>query len=231
MYKCFRNFFQVITEKSFSGKTVLLTAGPTHEPIDPVRFIGNHSTGKMGYALAERFAQQGARVELISGPVNLRTHHANIHVTPVTTAQQMYEAVQQYAEAADVWVFAAAVADYRPKTVANRKIKKDGDELTIELVKNVDIAAALGSRKREWQLSVGFALETDNEAANARKKLQKKNLDMIVLNSLNDPGAGFAHDTNKITVIEQEATHHFELKPKSEVAQDIINLIWKKLHV
>lgn len=229
MCRYFRIFFQV-TERSFKGKTVLLTAGPTHEPIDPVRFIGNHSTGKMGYALAECFAQEGARVQLISGPTNLRTHHANILVTDVTTAEQMYEAVLEQAKHADVWVFAAAVADYRPKTVAENKIKKAGDELTITLVKNVDIAAALGKQKQEWQFSVGFALETDNESANAREKLRKKNLDMIVLNSLKDPGAGFAHDTNKVTIIEESATHSFELKPKEEVAQDIVDLIWKRLH-
>ncbi|WP_335682333.1 bifunctional phosphopantothenoylcysteine decarboxylase/phosphopantothenate--cysteine ligase CoaBC [Pontibacter actiniarum] len=219
-----------MTEKSFKGKTVLLTAGPTHEPIDPVRFIGNHSTGKMGYALAECFAQRGAKVQLVSGPTNLRTHHANIEVVAVTTADEMYRAVLKYAEAADVWVFAAAVADYRPKTMADKKIKKDGDELTIELVKNVDIASALGKQKKEWQFSVGFALETHNESANAREKLRKKNLNMIVLNSLNDPGAGFAHDTNQVTIIEENATHSFELKPKSELAQDIVNLIWERLH-
>ncbi len=209
---------------------MLLTAGPTHEPIDPVRFIGNHSTGKMGYALAECFAQRGAKVQLVSGPTNLRTHHANIEVVAVTTADEMYRAVLKYAEAADVWVFAAAVADYRPKTMADKKIKKDGDELTIELVKNVDIASALGKQKKEWQFSVGFALETHNESANAREKLRKKNLNMIVLNSLNDPGAGFAHDTNQVTIIEENATHSFELKPKSELAQDIVNLIWERLH-
>lgn len=148
----------------------------------------------------------------------------------VTTADEMYRAVLKYAEAADVWVFAAAVADYRPKTMADKKIKKDGDELTIELVKNVDIASALGKQKKEWQFSVGFALETHNESANAREKLRKKNLNMIVLNSLNDPGAGFAHDTNQVTIIEENATHSFELKPKSELAQDIVNLIWERLH-
>ena len=169
-------------------------------------------------------------VQLVSGPTNLRTHHANIHVTHVTTAEQMYEAVLEQAKHADVWVFAAAVADYRPKTVAENKIKKAGDELTITLVKNVDIAAALGKQKQEWQFSVGFALETDNESANAREKLRKKNLDMIVLNSLKDPGAGFAHDTNKVTIIEEDATNTFELKPKEEVAQDIVDLIWKRLH-
>ncbi|WP_323134727.1 bifunctional phosphopantothenoylcysteine decarboxylase/phosphopantothenate--cysteine ligase CoaBC [Pontibacter kalidii] len=219
-----------MTERSFKGKTVLLTAGPTHEPIDPVRFIGNHSTGKMGYALAECFAEHGAKVVLVSGPTNLRTNHTSIDVKHVTTAEEMYRAVLKQADAADVWVFAAAVADYRPKTVADKKIKKAGDELTIELVKNVDIAAALGKQKEEWQFSVGFALETDNEGANAREKLRKKNLDMIVLNSLNDPGAGFAHDTNKITIMEENATHTFELKKKSDVAQDIVNLIWERIY-
>ncbi|MFD1187896.1 bifunctional phosphopantothenoylcysteine decarboxylase/phosphopantothenate--cysteine ligase CoaBC [Pontibacter rugosus] len=218
-----------MTEKSFKGRVVLLTAGPTHEPIDPVRFIGNHSTGKMGYALAERFAQLGADVILVSGPTNLHTQHTGIRVKDVTTADEMYKAVLKYAETADIWVFAAAVADYRPKVVADKKIKKAGQELTIELVKNVDIAAALGKQKKEWQFSVGFALETDNESANAKEKLSKKNLDMIVLNSLKDPGAGFAHDTNKITIIEQDATHTFELKKKSEVAQDIINLILERI--
>lgn len=217
-----------MTEKSFKGKTVLITAGPTYEPIDPVRFIGNHSTGKMGYALAECFAALGAAVQLVSGPTSLHTNHTNVEVKRVTTAEEMYKAVLKRADAADIWVFAAAVADYRPKTVAEKKIKKAGDELTIELVKNVDIAAALGKQKEEWQFSVGFALETDNEDANAREKLRKKNLDMIVLNSLKDPGAGFAHDTNKITIIEQNATHTFELKKKSEVAQDIVDLIWKR---
>ncbi len=184
----------------------------------------------MGYALAEQFAAYGAKVVLVSGPTNLHTHHANIQVKRVTTASEMYKAVLKYADAADIWVFAAAVADYRPKTVAAKKIKKDGDELTIELVKNVDIAAALGKQKQEWQYSVGFALETDNESDNARGKLRKKNLDMIVLNSLNDPGAGFAHDTNKITIIEENATHAFDLKKKSEVAEDIVNLILERIH-
>ena len=219
-----------MTEKSFKGKIVLLTAGPTHEPIDPVRFIGNHSTGKMGYALAECFAQHGAQVELVAGPTNLQIHHNNVHITPVVTAEEMYQAVQRYADTADIMVFAAAVADYRPKVVADQKIKKATDELTIELVKNVDIAAELGKRKKEWQFSVGFALETQNESQNAREKLRRKKLNMIVLNSLNDPGAGFKHDTNKITVIEEHATTAFELKSKKEVAQDLVNLIWERLH-
>lgn len=217
-------------EKLFKGKTVVLTAGPTYEPIDPVRFIGNHSTGKMGYALAECFAQRGAQVKLVAGPTNLQAQHEAITVTSVTTADEMYAAVQKLAPAADIWVFAAAVADYKPKVVADRKIKKAGAELTIELVKNVDIAAALGKEKREDQFAVGFALETDNEASNAREKLQKKNLNMIVLNSLNDPGAGFKHDTNKITIIEHDTTTAFDLKHKSEVAQDIVNLIWERIY-
>lgn len=217
-------------EKAFSGKTVVLTAGPTYEPIDPVRFIGNHSTGKMGFALAECFAQHGARVQLVAGPTNMVAQHERITVTPVTTADEMFAAVEQLAPAADIWVFAAAVADYKPKVVADRKIKKAGAGLTIELVKNVDIAAALGKEKRNDQYAVGFALETDNEDSNAREKLQKKNLNMIVLNSLNDPGAGFKHDTNKITIIERDTTTAFELKQKSEVAQDIVNLIWERLY-
>ncbi len=229
MCRCFRTFLQTV-EKSFNGLNVLLTAGPTYEPIDPVRFIGNHSTGKMGYALAECFASHGAKVQLVSGPTNLKAQHPAITVTPVTTADEMYQAVQALAPDAAVLVFAAAVADYKPKVVADKKIKKEGDDMTIELVRNVDIAAALGKTKKEGQFSVGFALETDNESRNARQKLEKKNLDMIVLNSLNDPGAGFRHDTNKITIIERDATTAFELKQKSEVAQDIVNLIWERLH-
>jgi phosphopantothenoylcysteine decarboxylase / phosphopantothenate---cysteine ligase len=219
-----------VTIKSFKGKTVLITAGPTQEPIDPVRFIGNHSTGKMGYALAESFANLGAEVKLVSGPVNIKAHHPNIEVTAVSTADQMYAAVKDLATSVDILVFAAAVADYKPKIVAEKKIKKNGDELTIELVKNVDIAAAIGKEKIASQFSVGFALETHNESENAHQKLLKKNLDMIVLNSLNDPGAGFKHDTNKITVIEKDNTTAFGLKQKSEVAEDIVNLIWERIN-
>ncbi len=160
----------------------------------------------------------------------MHPQHEGITKVAVTTADQMFAAVQAEAKAADIWVFAAAVADYRPKTVAEKKIKKAGDELTIELVKNVDIAAALGKQKKANQFSVGFALETDNESANASEKLCKKNLDMIVLNSLNDAGAGFAHDTNKITIIEKDATHTFALKQKSEVAQDITKLILERIY-
>ncbi len=217
-------------ERSFKGKTILITAGPTYEPIDPVRFIGNHSSGKMGFSIAEAFAALGAEVYLVAGPTNQQTNTSTIKVIPVTTADEMYAAALQFADKADVIVYAAAVADYKPKVVADQKIKKAGNELTIELVKNVDIAATLGKQKKPGQFSVGFALETNNEAANAAEKLQKKNLDMIVLNSLRDEGAGFKHDTNKITVIEKGKTTAFDLKQKTEVAQDIVNLVWERLH-
>ncbi|UOQ55230.1 phosphopantothenoylcysteine decarboxylase [Hymenobacter cellulosivorans] len=206
---------------------VLITAGPTYEPIDPVRFIGNHSTGKMGYALAEAFAEQGAHVTLISGPTNLpNPASALIQTTRVQTAAEMYQAAAAAAPAADVWVFAAAVADYRPQEVAQNKIKKDGETLTLELVKNVDIAGTLGKTKRPEQFSVGFALETNDEEAHARGKLQRKNFDLIVLNSLRDPGAGFRHDTNKVTLLDAAGQMTiFELKPKAAVAHDIVQTV------
>lgn len=206
----------------FSGKKVMITAGPTYEPIDPVRFIGNHSTGKMGFALAHCFADQGAEVQLISGPTSLKLNHPLVHITNVMTAHQMFEACQEYAEQSDIWVFSAAVADYRPKEVSGSKIKKNEDTFTIELVKNVDIAATLGKQKRPDQFTVGFALETNDELANARAKLSKKNLNMVVLNSLKDPGAGFKYDTNKITIVKPETVEVYELKNKDEVAQDIL---------
>lgn len=216
--------------KLFDGKIVLLTAGPTYEPIDPVRFIGNHSTGKMGFALAECFAENGARVKLVTGPTQLTTTHPAIEVFPVMTGEEMYRQALLLAAEAAIWVFAAAVADYRPKTVAENKLKKNEDALTLELVKNVDIAAELGKLKKAGQFSVGFALETENEASNARSKLLRKNLDMIVLNSLKDPGAGFRHDTNKITIIEAGTATSFELKSKAEVAGDIVRAIAKRMH-
>ncbi len=210
---------------------VLITAGPTYEPIDPVRFIGNHSTGKMGYALAEEFAAQGADVTLISGPTNLPDPaSARIQTIRLETADQMYAAVRDAAPAADVWVFAAAVADYKPRDVAQQKIKKDGDTLTLELVKNVDIAAALGATKRTEQFSVGFALETNNEVAHAQDKLRRKNFDLIVLNSLRDAGAGFRHDTNKVTLLDAAGQMtNFELKPKADVARDIVRTVLASL--
>lgn len=216
---------------SLKNKTVLLTAGPTHEPIDPVRFIGNHSTGKMGYALAEAFAREGAQVVVVSGPTHQKAKHPAIRVIPVTTADQMYAQVKQLADTADIMVFAAAVADYKPKTVSAVKVKKSDETLTLELVKNVDIAKTIGQTKKEGQFTVGFALETDNELANARAKLKTKKLDMIVLNSLQDAGAGFKHDTNKITIIESDKITTFDLKPKTQVAADIVNLIAERIHV
>lgn len=209
----------------FEGKKVLITAGPTYEPIDPVRFIGNHSTGKMGYALAQRFAEHGAQVALVSGPTSLTIKHPNVSITSVMTADEMFAACQRNAAGADVWVFAAAVADYRPQQVASSKIKKSDASLTIQLVKNVDIAATLGQQKRADQFAVGFALETDQELDNAKAKLQKKNLNMVVLNSLKDAGAGFRHDTNKITIVKPHAVEAFDLKTKEEVAQDILESI------
>ncbi|WP_084538950.1 phosphopantothenoylcysteine decarboxylase domain-containing protein [Hymenobacter daecheongensis] len=210
---------------------VLITAGPTYEPLDPVRFIGNHSTGKMGYALAEAFAEQGAEVTLISGPTNLPDPASpRIRTTRVETADQMYAAAAAVAHEADVWIFAAAVADYKPREAALNKIKKDGDTLTLELVKNVDIAATLGRTKRAEQFSVGFALETNNEEAHALDKLRRKNFDLVVLNSLRDPGAGFRHDTNKVTLLEAGGqTTIFELKPKAEVAHDIVRTVFARL--
>lgn len=206
---------------------VLITAGPTYEPLDPVRFIGNHSTGKMGYALAETFAAEGAEVLLISGPTNLPDPgSARIRTVRVQTAREMYEATLAEAATADVWVFAAAVADYRPAQVAEQKIKKAGETLTLELVKNVDIAAELGKTKRPEQFSVGFALETENEQAHALDKLRRKNFDMVVLNSLRDAGAGFRHDTNKVTLLDADGRiTTFELKAKADVARDIVRSV------
>jgi len=206
---------------------ILLTAGPTYEPLDPVRFLGNRSTGKMGYALAEAFAAAGASVTLVSGPTALPAPASPlVSIVRVETAQQMYEAAAEAAPRADVWVFAAAVADYRPAHVATEKIKKEGDTLTLELVKNVDIAATLGQAKRAEQFSVGFALETTNELAHAQGKLQRKNFDLVVLNSLRDAGAGFGHDTNKVTVLDRAGqVLNFELQAKLELARTLVALI------
>jgi phosphopantothenoylcysteine decarboxylase / phosphopantothenate---cysteine ligase len=210
---------------------VLITAGPTYEPLDPVRFIGNHSTGKMGYALAETFVAEGAEVILISGPTSLPDPtDARIRTVRVQTAREMFEAATAEAAAADVWVFAAAVADYRPAQVAEQKIKKAGETLTLELVKNVDIAAELGKTKRPEQFSVGFALETENEQVHALDKLRRKNFDVVVLNSLRDAGAGFRHDTNKVTLLAADGQSTiFGLKAKTEVAQDIVRFVLARL--
>ncbi|HNP19428.1 MAG TPA: bifunctional phosphopantothenoylcysteine decarboxylase/phosphopantothenate--cysteine ligase CoaBC [Fulvivirga sp.] len=208
------------------GKKVLVTAGPTYEAIDPVRFIGNKSTGKMGYAIAEAMANQGAIVELVSGPSHEVVNNAQIAVHKVTSAEEMYnKCIDLYGEM-DIAVFSAAVADYKPDTVADQKIKKDGNALDLKLVKTQDIAAALGKLKKAKQFNVGFALETENEQRNAQKKIEAKNFDLIVLNSLNDKGAGFGHDTNKISIIDKNnKIENFELKTKHEVAKDIVNTI------
>lgn len=210
---------------------VLLTAGPTYEPLDPVRFLGNRSTGKMGYALAEAFAAQGALVTLVSGPSQLPDPASpRIRTVRVETAAEMFAAASQVAAAAEVWVFAAAVADYRPAHVATNKIKKAGDTLTLELVKNVDIAATLGQQKRPEQFAVGFALETTNELAHAQEKLHRKRFDLIVLNSLRDAGAGFGHDTNQVTVLDAAGQIvNFELQSKAAIAHGLVRLILGRL--
>ena len=212
------------------GKKVLITAGPTQEPIDPVRFISNHSTGKMGYAIADKFAKAGADVTLVSGQVALKSPDASINLIKVRSAKEMFEASKLYFEEADIVVLSAAVADYTPAVVADKKIKKKEDTFNIELTKTVDIARTLGTIKRPNQLMIGFALETDNEVENAIGKIKSKNLDMIVLNSLQDSGAGFGHDTNKISIIKRDGTIiDFDLKSKQDVAADIINEVIKNL--
>lgn len=216
--------------KDMEGKKVMITAGPTYEKIDPVRFIGNYSSGKMGYALAEECAERGAEVVLISGPVSIKAHHPSIKVVSVESAQQMHDAALSAFADSDAAIMCAAVADYAPVVVAEKKIKREKEDIpVIELKKNPDIAAALGKIKKSGQMLVGFALETDNEMANAQSKLERKNLDMIVLNSLADKQAGFGVDTNKVTIIEKDGTvHSYEVKPKKEVAADIVDLITAK---
>ena len=213
-----------------SGKKVLITAGPTYEAIDPVRFIGNHSSGLMGYELAKNAAKLGAKVYLISGPSHLTVQHSHIEVVKVTSADEMYKATVSLYPDMDIVICAAAVADYRPKLVADQKIKKTSEEFTITLVKNKDILFSLGEMKKE-QFLVGFALETENEVENAIGKLKRKNLDAIVLNSLNDSGAGFGKLTNKISFIDKNLDiKTFELKTKAEVALDILNEIKNRIH-
>ncbi len=208
------------------GKTVLVNAGPTLEPIDPVRYISNHSSGKMGYALAERFAREGAKVILVSGPVTLQTTHPQIHVKMVQTAREMYAACLKAFPKADIAVLAAAVADYTPASPEKEKIKKKKDILHLELVKTPDILKELGQQKKAGQRLIGFALESREGMEEALEKLKRKKLDAIVLNSLQDAGAGFGADTNKVTILDNKGrAHPFELKPKQEVAADIVNFI------
>ena len=209
-----------------TNKKVLITAGPTHESIDAVRFIANRSSGKMGIALAIEAANKGALVSLVLGPTHLECNHTNIKVYKVITASQMYEQVNAYFSTSDIGIFTAAVADYKPNIVAENKIKKSDNNLNISLEKTVDILEEMGNKKSDEQFIVGFALETDNEVENAKNKLKGKNLDMIVLNSLNNKGAGFQHNTNKITIIDKANNiSNFELKDKSEVAKDVIDKI------
>lgn len=214
--------------QTLKNKTVLITAGPTYEALDPVRYIGNHSSGKMGFSIAEEAANRGAKVILISGPSPLTTHHKNIDLKRVTSAKEMYNEVFKHYEKVDVGIASAAVADYAPKEIAKEKIKKNDDHLTLELVKNPDILKTMGEQKKH-QFLVGFALETENEEENAKGKLARKNLDMIVLNSLKDKGAGFKKDTNKIKIITETEQKEFDLKSKKEVAKDILNFVESKI--
>lgn len=216
------------------GKKVLITAGPTYEAIDPVRFVGNHSSGKMGYSLAQEAARLGARVYLISGPTSLPVEHSGIERINVVNAEEMYQATHRYANEVDIAIFSAAVSDFKPKVVSSEKIKKSKDAseaMTLELVRTKDILASVGRIKKNDQFLVGFALETENEFENARSKMTEKNLDMIVLNSLRDKGAGFKSDTNKISILVSDGqVIDFELKVKEEVAEDIFNEIIKNIH-
>ncbi|MDG2350868.1 MAG: bifunctional phosphopantothenoylcysteine decarboxylase/phosphopantothenate--cysteine ligase CoaBC [Flavobacteriaceae bacterium] len=208
-------------------KKILITAGPTYEAIDPVRFIGNHSSGKMGFEIAKAASNLGAEVRLITGPTHQKISSNLITVIPVVSAQEMYEQVHQFYENCDIAILSAAVADYKIKVISNQKIKKEEHSLTLELEKTQDILASLGKLKNN-QLLVGFALETDNEITNAIKKLKNKNLDLIVLNSLSDKGAGFGTNTNKVTLIKRDlSTTNFPLKSKAEVSKDILNEILK----
>lgn len=219
------NHFNKNINTSLEGKTVLITAGPTYEAIDPVRFIGNHSSGKMGFALAEEAAKRGANVILVTGPTHQQTQNPAIKRVDVSAAAEMYDACTKYFDKVDVAILSAAVADYKAKEAAPNKIKKQDSALVLELEPTRDILAELGKRKQH-QLLVGFALETENELHHAEQKLKRKNLDMIVLNSLNDKGAGFKTDTNKITILDKyNKPAAFELKSKEAVAADIFDHI------
>jgi len=217
-------FFNENSNQNLAGKTVLITAGPTYEAIDPVRFIGNHSSGKMGFALADEASKRGAKVILISGPSAEKISHDNIEIHKVVSAKEMFDKVFEFYDKVDIGIASAAVADYTPKVVASEKIKKNEDSFTIELIKNPDILKTMGEQKKH-QFLVGFALETQNEEENALGKLHKKNLDMIVLNSLRDEGAGFKNDTNKIKIFTPTEKKEFELKSKDSVAKDILDFL------
>ena len=224
IHQVIQNYFDAQLEAEFKGKKVLVTAGPTFESIDPVRFIGNHSSGKMGYRIAEELLSRGAHVILVSGPTKEELEHDNLTLIPIKTAIEMLKAVQLHWNNCSYGIFSAAVADYRPKSIADQKIKKNDDELSIELIKNPDILKWAGDTKSSDQLLVGFALETSHLLENGKKKLAKKNLNLIVLNTLEDKGAGFGVDTNKISILDNHNNLvEFELKSKKEVASDIVS--------
>lgn len=225
-----KEYFQ--KKQRFAKKKVLVTAGPTYEAIDPVRFIGNHSSGLMGIEVARAFADQGADVTLVLGPSSIRPERANIQVVPVTSAKEMFDATTAAFKNSDIAVLSAAVADFRPEMTADQKIKKDPntDEMILKLVKTEDILKTLGQRKTDKQMLVGFALETENGIENAKKKLHSKNIDMIVLNIMNEAGVGFKTKTNKISIItKDDKVLNFELKPKNEVANDILNVVYQSI--
>ena len=214
------DFFE---QKDLLGKRILITAGPTYEKLDPVRFIGNYSSGKMGFALAEECAKRGAEVTLVAGPVGLKTKHPSIHRIDVESCNQMYDAAVEAFPKSNAAILCAAVADFRPAEIASQKIKRVGDALDIHLVPNPDIAERLGQMKSPQQVLVGFALETNDEQQNAEKKLQKKNLDFIVLNSLRNEGTCFRSDENQIAIISDRGRKNYEKKPKQQVAADIVD--------
>jgi len=229
IFNTVENYFTTSSHSnSLEGKVVLITAGPTYEALDPVRFIGNHSSGKMGFSLAEEASKRGAKVILISGPSVQTINDPNVELHKVTSAKEMLVKVFEFYDKIDIGIASAAVADYAPKEVAKEKIKKNDENLTIELVKNPDILKTMGEKKTH-QFLVGFALETQNEEENAKGKLEKKNLDMIVLNSLRDEGAGFKNDTNKIKIFTKTEKKEFNLKSKDEVAKDILNFVESQL--
>ena len=231
IYEKIKTFFQ--TKRRFNGKKVLITAGPTFEAIDPVRFIGNHSSGLMGIEIARAFADQGADVTLILGPTNISPNRNNINVLPVTSAKEMFDAVMAVFPKSDIAVLSAAVADFRPQITADQKIKKDpnNDTLTLTLVKTDDILKTIGGQKKDNQVVVGFALETENGLSNAKKKLHTKNIDIIVLNEMNESGVGFKTKTNKVTIItKNDEVTEFDLKPKNEVASDVLNKIYQYIN-
>jgi phosphopantothenoylcysteine decarboxylase/phosphopantothenate--cysteine ligase len=226
------DIFQIVVDyfkfsNSLVGKKILVNAGPTHEKIDPVRFIGNYSSGKMGKAIANTLAERGANVELVLGPVDTDRLSPKINITSITSAQEMYEACHAIFPSCDAGILAAAVADFTPSEFSNQKIKKgEHDEFQFTMSRTHDVLASLGESKTKQQILVGFALETHDELNHAQKKLDKKNLDFIVLNSMNDAGAGFAKDTNKVTIIEKNGKNHtFDTKSKKEVSKDIVNLL------